>query len=161
MQDFLRHAPYVCDSANSSSHNDHRNINADLYTKAYCHLVIETLFDVDQSGGTFLTEKTFKCMKFGQPFVIIGPVGSLEVLRRSGYRVFDHAIDNSYDRICDNTERWLAARRAILDIRHKDMHSWYLECLDDVLYNQWLFTTKSHAVLDRLVGRLTAHLNTI
>jgi hypothetical protein len=123
--------------------------------------VIETLFDVDQSGGAFLTEKTFKCLKFGQPFVIIGPVGSLEILRRSGYRVFDHAIDNTYDTITDNTQRWFAAKQSILRIQQRDMHEWYLDCLEDVLHNQWLFNTKAHGTLDQLASKLTANPNTI
>lgn len=161
IQTFLSGAPYVCDNADTVLHNDHRSINTDLYTQSYCHLVIETLFDVDQSGGAFLTEKTFKCIKFGQPFVIVGPVGSLETLRQSGYRVFDHAIDNSYDKITDNTERWLAAKQAIVKIQQQDMHTWYLDCLEDVLHNQSLFNTKSHAVLDQLARKLAANRNTI
>lgn len=161
LQNFLSQGPYVCDNANSVAHNDHRHINVDLYQQSYCHLVIETLFDVDQSGGTFLTEKTWKCMKFGQPFVIIGPVGSLATLRKAGYRVFDHMIDNSYDLIVDNTERWSAIRKSILDIRSQDMHQWYLGCLDDVHHNQWMFSTKSHSALDRLVHALTENTHTI
>jgi len=118
---------------------------------------LETLFDVDQSGGTFLTEKTWKCTKFGQPFVIIGPVGSLDILRSSGYRVFDHAIDNTYDVIEDNTERYLTVRNTISKIQALDMHDWYLRCLDDVHHNQWQFVTKATGALDRLVQKLTEH----
>lgn len=158
---FLSQGPYVCDTTDYAAHNDHRHVNTDLYHQSYCHLILETLFDVDQSGGTFLTEKTFKCMKFGQPFVIIGPAGSLRVLRESGYRVFDHMIDNSYDQIIDNTERWFATRNSILDIRRRNMHQWYLGCLDDVRHNQLMFATKSHAMLDRLVHKLTEHRHTV
>lgn len=158
---FVAQGPHVCDSTDLTSHNDHRHINTDLYHNSYCHLVLETLFDVDQSGGTFLTEKTYKCIKFGQPFVIIGPVGSLEVLRASGYRIFDHMIDNNYDRIVDNTERWWAVRKTISDIKNQDMHQWYLGCLEDVQHNQWNFATKNHGALDRLVHRLTTHNHAI
>lgn len=161
MKDFLSNGPYVCDSGDAAAHNDHRQVNTDLYTQSYCHLVLETLFDVDQSGGAFLTEKTWKCMKFGQPFVIIGPVGSLDILRRSGYRVFDHAIDNSYDTIEDNTQRYLAARNSIAKIQQQDMHAWYLRCLDDVRHNQWQFATKANGTLDRLVRKLTEHPDSI
>jgi len=161
LQDFLAQGPYHCDGADAVLHNDHRHINTDLYRDSYCHLVIETLFDVDQSGGTFLTEKTFKCLKFGQPFVIIGPVGSVAALRRVGYRMFDHAIDHSYDTITDNTLRWLAVKQCILDIQQQDMHAWYLRCLPDVLHNQWLFMTKSHAVLDQLVKTLAVDRNPV
>jgi hypothetical protein len=161
MSEFLDHGPYVCDSRDTAAHNDHRHINTDLYTQSYCHLVLETLFDVDQSGGTFLTEKTWKCLKFGQPFVIIGPVGSLDILRQSGYRVFDHVIDNTYDTIEDNTKRYLAVRNAISKIQQQDMHQWYLRCLDNVRHNQWQFTTKATGTLDRLIMKLTEHPYTV
>jgi len=161
MQHFLDRGPYVCDTSDAMAHNDHRHINTDLYTKSYCHLVLETLFDVDQSGGTFLTEKTWKCMKFAQPFVIIGPVGSLDALRRSGYRVFDHAIDNTYDTIEDNTARYLAVKDAISKIKQQDMHQWYLGCLDDLHHNQWQFATKANGTLDRLVRKLTEHMHAV
>jgi hypothetical protein len=161
MQTFLDHGPYVCDSTDAAAHNDHRMVNTDLYTQSYCHLVLETLFDVDQSGGTFLTEKTWKCIKFGQPFVIIGPPGSLDTLRRSGYRVFDHMIDNTYDTISDNTERYLAVRNTISKIQQQNMHAWYLGCLDDVHHNQWQFSTKANGTLDCLVKKLTQHPDVI
>ena len=100
--------------------------------------------------------KTYKCLKLGQPFVIIGPPGSLRALRQRGYRVFDHAIDNSYDDILDNTLRWRAIKHTVKTVKQQDMHAWYLRCLPDVLHNQWLFATKSHAALDQLVETLTA-----
>lgn len=158
---FLQDGPYVCDSNDATRHNDHRRINHTLYTDSYCHLVIETLYDVDQSGGAFLTEKTYKCLKFGQPFVIIGAVGSLELLRQAGYRVFDHAIDNSYDLIQDNTQRWLATRRSILQLKQQNMQEWYRRCLDDVVHNQWHFSTKNHGLLDKLIRSLTADFDMI
>jgi len=157
LQHFLVNGPYVCDSNNDAAHNDHRSINIDLYLDSYCHLVIETLFDVDGSGGTFLTEKTFKCIKYGQPFVVIGPVGSLAMLRSQGYRVFDHAIDNTYDLIENNTQRWKAVKNSILAIKQQDMHSWYLGCLEDIRHNQRVFMSMSHGSLQRLA----AYLDTI
>jgi hypothetical protein len=154
LKNFLASGPYVCDSQDETAHNNHRKINTDLYHNSYCHLVIETLFDVDGSHGSFLTEKTFKCIKFGQPFVIIGPVGGLEVLRNQGYRVFDHAIDNSYDEIENNTQRWFAIKNSIYKIKNQDMYRWYLSCLDDVHHNQKLFQSLSHNSLQKLAADL-------
>ncbi len=154
MQKFIAQGPYFCDGPAEVEHNDHRRVNTDLYTDSYCHLVIETLFDVDQSGGAFLTEKTYKCIKFGQPFVVIGAVNSLQALRDAGYRVFDHAIDNSYDIIKDNTQRWLAARETIRKIGSRNMHEWYLSCLDDLRHNQEVYRRNMQPSLIELVKRL-------
>jgi len=140
MNNFIEQGPYYCDSDNEAAHNDHRYIAEHLYTHSYCHLVLETLFDADQSGGAFVTEKTYKCIKFGQPFVIIGTAGSLKTLREAGYRTFDNAIDNSYDLIKDNKLRWQAVKKTITKIKQENLHEWYLKCLPDLVHNQQVFS---------------------
>jgi hypothetical protein len=130
-------------------------INTDLYLNSYCHISIETLFDVDQSGGAFITEKTYKCIKFGQPFVVAGAVGSLTALRSAGYRTFDSVIDNSYDTIVDNTQRWFAVKQTLQQIKQQDLHQWYLKCMPDLIHNQQLFIQRSGPSLDGLIERLS------
>ena len=154
LNQFLSNGPYYCDGPNDVAHNDHRLINTDLYLNSYCHISIETLFDVDQSGGAFLTEKTYKCLKFGQPFVIVGAVGSLQALRDAGYRVFDELIDNHYDTIIDNTQRWFAVKNTVAKIKNQDMHSWYLKCMPDLIHNQELYIQRTKPTLERLIQRL-------
>lgn len=155
--EFINKGPYFCDSDDDQLHNDHRHVPVKLYQDSYCHLVIETLFDADQSGGAFLTEKTYKAIKFGQPFVIIGTVHSLHALRQQGYRTFDHAINNSYDEITDNTKRWLAVRKSILEIQSQDMHEWFQRCLPDVKHNQDTFNKMFSASLNNMIQRLLGH----
>lgn len=152
---FLADGPYVCDTADSTAHNDHRGVNTYLYQDSYCNLSIETLFDVDQSGGAFITEKTYKCFKFAQPFVLIGPHGSLQALRDVGYRVFDNIIDNSYDTIQDNTRRWFAVKKAIVKIKEMGMHEFYQQCIPDLKHNQQWFERDSHVHMTSLLQTLS------
>jgi hypothetical protein len=162
LQKFVEQGPYFCDSDNADAHNDHRYVTEHLYTHSYCHIVLETLYDADQSNGAFITEKTYKCIKFAQPFVIIGAAYSLEALRQDGYRVFDQVIDNSYDSIEDNNLRWAALQKTISKIKsHPDMHQWYLECLPDLQHNQQLFMSKKTPALERLISRLTTDSNPV
>jgi len=161
MQSFLSHGPYYCDSDDADAHNDHRSVSKHLYTHSYCNLVLETLFDADQSGGTFITEKTYKCIKFGQPFVIIGPAGSLQALRSAGYRTFDTVIDNDYDNIKDNTKRWAAIKKTINEISQQDLHQWYVRCLPDLAHNQLIFAQTQTPSLQKLVAFLTANWHTV
>ena len=44
-----------------------------------------------------LTEKTFKPIAMGMPFVIVGTQGSLAYLRSYGFRTFEGIWDESYD----------------------------------------------------------------
>ena len=52
-----------------------------------------------------LTEKTFKPIALGMPFIIVGTQGSLEYLRSYGFKTFGHIWDESYDTIQDDHER--------------------------------------------------------
>jgi hypothetical protein len=59
------------------------------------------LYLVTETVGTgrrhHLTEKTFKPIALGMPFVIVGTRGSLEYLRSYGFRTFEGIWDESYD----------------------------------------------------------------
>ena len=154
IDNFLAGAPYTCDSHTSDQHNDHSQIQLAHYTDAYCNIVLETHYDADQSGGAFLTEKTFKPIKYGQPFVIVGAPGSLAALRKLGYRTFDHAIDNSYDLLENNTQRWQQTLRTIQQIQQQDMNAWFQRCVDDIKHNQQLFLASKYARLNSLLERL-------
>lgn len=152
---FINESPYYCDLLTEQQHNTHGQVNLDLYNQSWCHIVLETYFDVDQSGGTFITEKTFKAIKYAQPFVIVGPAGTLAELRRMGYRTFDHAIDNSYDTIQDNSQRWFAIVRALKQIKsHTNMQQWFDLCRDDLVHNQKMFLSRPLDTLNTLIKEL-------
>jgi hypothetical protein len=52
-----------------------------------------------------ITEKTFKAIALEMPFVLVAPSGSLEYLRRYGFKTFGHVIDESYDEETDDIKR--------------------------------------------------------
>ena len=152
--EFLNKGPYTCDTLTADQQNDHHIIETTHYTESYCNIVLETHFDADGSGGSFITEKTFKAIKHGQPFIIIGCTGTLAALRKLGYKTFDHAIDNSYDTIQDNTQRWLAVKAAISKLKLQDLHTWFESCRSDVTHNQQLFCSTKSNRLNTLLERL-------
>jgi hypothetical protein len=153
---FMSHAPYTCDSMTTEQQNDHHLTEYAHYTQSYCNIVLETHFDADQSGGAFLTEKTFKPIKHGQPFVVVGAPGSLAALRSLGYRTFDHVIDNSYDLEINNTQRWIKIKAAIAKIKSQNMQTWFNSCKDDVEHNQQLFCSSKRDRLNTLLERLNS-----
>jgi hypothetical protein len=151
---FLSDGPYTCDTLTHEQHNDHHLIETNHHTDSYCNIILETHFDADGSGGAFLTEKTFKAIKHGQPFVVVGCAGSLSALRDLGYRTFDHAVDNSYDTIQDNTERWIAVRNTITQLKSQNLHAWFESCRSDVEHNQQLFCSSKAGRLNTLLERI-------
>ena len=149
-EEFLQSAPYISDELDFDQRNDHSTLVPKYHVNSYCNIVIETHFDADQSGGAFLTEKTFKPIKHGQMFFIAGPAGSLQVLRDLGYRVFDSVLDNSYDQEPDHTQRWMALTRAIY-FAQAELPELFEQCRADIEHNQQLFQATKTNRLNSLI----------
>ena len=66
----------------------------DESAESLLYLVTET---VATGRRHHITEKTFKPIAMGMPFVIVGTRGSLEYLRSYGFRTFEGIWDESYD----------------------------------------------------------------
>jgi len=150
---FLTHGPYVSDELDQAQRNDHAGIVGKYFVDSYCNIVLETHWDADQSGGAFLTEKTFKPIKHGQMFFIAGCAGSLQTLRELGYRVFDHVLDNSYDLETDNTQRWIQLRLAIKQAAD-NLPALFEQARADIEHNQQLFLATKSSRLNSLLEQL-------
>lgn len=77
--------------------------------KGYINLVTETFFD--KKNTLFFSEKIYKPLYAGQPFILVGNPKSLKLLKQQGYETFSPWINESYDDIVDPAKRM----RAILD----------------------------------------------
>jgi hypothetical protein len=157
-QQFLNCAPYVSDELDQGERNDHSRTDAKYHVNSYCNIVMETHFDADQSGGTFLTEKTFKPIKHGQLFFVAGPAGSLQQLRDLGYRTFDSVLDNTYDRIADNTQRWRQLCDAVQQSQHR-LADRFAAAQADIEYNQQLFLERKTQRLNSLIKDIHEQYN--
>ena len=149
-EEFLKSAPYISDELDFDQRNDHSTLVPKYHVNSYCNIVMETHFDADQSGGAFLTEKTFKPIKHGQLFFVAGPAGSLQLLRDLGYRVFDHILDNSYDLEQDHTQRWMALTRAIY-FAQPELPQLFEQARADIEHNQQLFQATKTDRLNTLI----------
>jgi hypothetical protein len=78
------------------------------YLDSYFSIINETSFSsTTGSDGRFLTEKTFKAISLGHPFLLVAPPRSLNLLKSLGYRTFSGIIDESYDYEKDDGTRLL------------------------------------------------------
>lgn len=74
----------------------------DQSAESLLYLVTET---VATGRRHHLTEKTFKPIALGMPFIIVGTQGSLRYLRSYGFRTFGDLWDESYDEEPDDHKR--------------------------------------------------------
>lgn len=77
-------------------------VNPAPYIDSYFSVVTETIFDYPY---TFRTEKIWKPMIMGHPFVVAANRGYYKDLHESGFQTFGHLIDESFDQIDDPTSR--------------------------------------------------------
>lgn len=150
---FLEKAPYYCDELSDNDRNNHSVMEPKFYNDSYCQIVLESQFDVDQSGGAFITEKTFKPIKHGQLFFVAGAAGSLQTLRDLGYRTFDSVLDNRYDTISNHTQRWQALKESIVAAR-SNLPALFEAARADIEYNQQLFQANKSQRLNTLIEKI-------
>ena len=94
--------PYVLDVDKHSKKEVINFINVDHYCNSYFSLVSETETS-DQC--IFITEKTYKPIYAGHPFILWGSPGMLNYLRSIGYKTFPTLFDESYDNELDPVKR--------------------------------------------------------
>lgn len=75
-------------------------VNEKYYRETFFSLITETEID-----DLFLTEKTYKPILFGHPFIIWGSCGVLEYLRSKGFKTYEGIFNETYDTIKDNKQR--------------------------------------------------------
>lgn len=93
------------------------------------HILTETLFDPPTNGlfGKFpfdVSEKTYKVIACGRPFVAFATQGWLEHLRSIGFRTYHPFIDESYDTVKNSKERMLAIVNEIKRLTELDTNSY-------------------------------------
>jgi hypothetical protein len=106
----------------------------DQAAESMLHLVTET---VATGRRHHLTEKTFKPIALGMPFVIVGTRGSLEYLRSYGFRTFDGIWDESYDLEPDGVriQRIASLLRSLDELGTEAKQDLFNQCQEVVEHN--------------------------
>lgn len=77
-----------------------------------------------------INEKVFRPIGAMQPFIVLGQAGTLEVLKKLGYKTFDKWIDESYDTTINDDERY---KRVLSEVTR--LSKFTKEQLSDMLYD--------------------------
>jgi len=104
--------PLMIDNGSGHAAKSHQIDLWDQANNSLIHVVTETVYNGNKNH---LTEKTFKPIVMQQPFIIQSCRGSLEYLRRYGFKTFGEFWDESYDELPDET-RTVAIGQLMQDI---------------------------------------------
>jgi|APSaa5957512535_1039671.scaffolds.fasta_scaffold07260_6 hypothetical protein len=157
IDNFNRLVPFSPDTLSDDEHNDYETFVDYFYSDAYWNIVCETHLNLDDTNGTFITEKTWKPIRHNQPFIIVGTIGSLDHLHSLGYKTFDGIIDESYDYTKDDASRFNKICNVISDLNSKTLKELnYINdaTMDIVAHNSELFNSSKLNRLTSLINEL-------
>jgi hypothetical protein len=110
--------------------------NLPQLTDSYLHLVTETTV----GPGVFTTEKTWKAIVAGVPFVMWGNPGTMNFLKQQGIDIYDDIIDHKYYDTEEDARLRLDKLYTIIDdLMLQGIDKIYNQLLDRVANNQTKF----------------------
>jgi hypothetical protein len=95
-------SPFHINSAPELYYNLACNITKEDYERTFISVISETLMDEET---LFISEKTWKPLMTGHPFLILGNKGTLKYLKSLGYKTFNRWFNEDYDNEDNETIR--------------------------------------------------------
>ena len=105
------------------------------YLDTYFSLVTETVFDYPYA---FRTEKLWKPVAIGHPFIVASTLGFYKSLHNLGFKTFGHLIDESFDQVDNAQDRIEQIAKVVEDLCSQDLPSFLTAAQEVCKYNQQL-----------------------
>jgi hypothetical protein len=125
-------------------------LNAAAYIDTYFSVVTETVFEYPYS---FRTEKIWKPIAMGHPWIAVANQGYYRDLRNLGFKTFDPVIDESFDSISNSQERIERISQVIQDLCSQDLVQLLSRVQAICKYNQQHLAKMSDQVQKEFPGR--------
>lgn len=157
VDEFIAAGPFFVDQLDTNTHNNYAANMTDLYQDSYFNIVLETMIDIDGSDGQFVTEKTFKPIFNNQFFIAVSSTGHLAHLHELGYKTFGRAIDEHYDTITNNQERFecvLELTKTLCSKSLDELHVLYQTLQTEIQHNHRVFCSGMSQRLQSVVDRI-------
>jgi hypothetical protein len=158
---FIDAGPFRVDSLDNREHNTYNLNMTQLYEDSYFNVILETMIDIDGSGGQLISEKTFKPIFNNQFFVAVSSADHQRHLRDLGYQTFGRCIDESYDSVIDNQQRFEAVLALTRELAGADMeflHDLYKKLQPEIVHNAQVFQSGMSHRLQAVVDRINCKL---
>lgn len=126
------------------------------YIDTYFSLVTETVFEYPYS---FRTEKIWKPIAMGHPWIAVANHGYYRDLHNLGFRTFGHVIDESFDLIQNNQQRIERIAQIVEDLCQQDLDQFSKECYNVCKYNQQHLADMRTKVRQEFPDRFSQFIN--
>jgi hypothetical protein len=130
----------------------------DHFVTAYFSLITETSASIQSTPVLWHTEKTYKPLAIGHPFMVMGCPGSLAYLRSEGYATFPEFFDESYDEMkleVRRREAIVSEVRRLSQLSSIELDARVEAIKDKLVHNRNLLLTKNYKYLyDRIFQKI-------
>lgn len=133
-----------------------------FYTQSLASVVNETY--IDQNHDAFLTEKIFKPIAHGHPFLLFSSAGALKLLQDLGFNTFSDVFDESYDSIEHPQLRFEQLLREILRVcalPAGEINSIYKKIIPKLAHNQHFFFNEFASAYDQNIQQAVDQIHAI
>lgn len=127
-------------------------IRAEPYIDTYFSLVTETVFDYPYS---FRTEKIYKPIAMGHPFVVVANRGFYRDLHNMGFKTYHTLIDESFDLIDNNQDRLDRMAQVVEDLCSSDLNQFLVAAQSISKYNQQYMADIGPQIRDEFPSRFS------
>jgi hypothetical protein len=131
-------------------------LRAEPYIDTYFSLVTETVVDYPYS---LRSEKIYKPISMGHPFVAVANRGFYQDLRHVGYQTFGHLIDESFDQIDNNQDRLDRITQVVEDLCANNLVEFLVACQDITKYNQQHLASEGPRIRSEFPNRFVEFIN--
>lgn len=109
--------------------------NLDIFKDSL--LTVSTESHFNDNHGLFITEKTFRPIAMGHPFIVLGQPHLLKKLQTFGFKT--DFIDTSYDEIIDNKKRFAKFHESFLNWVNDDKEKYFEKWQLNVEHNLYIY----------------------
>jgi hypothetical protein len=95
------------------------------------HIIGET-----DRNKNFITEKTYKTILIGKPFIVVGAKNSNLNLKKYGFKLYDELFDYSFDKEDNLEKRINGIIENIINLKNKDYDNLLLKIKDKIEFNK-------------------------
>jgi hypothetical protein len=138
------------------NHNVSQTVPWEIYRRTSVSLAVES---VSTGSMFFMAEKISKPMMALRPFIVFGIKGYIKQLNQLGYNTFHPYIDESYDEIEDDIQRWQAAFDQVIKLQSQDCQQLYIDLEDRLKYNLTTLKNQQDNANHNIIKLLRNHID--
>jgi hypothetical protein len=130
-------------------------LNADPYIDTYFSLVTETVFEYPYS---FRTEKIWKPIAMGHPWIAATSCGYYRDLHKLGFKTFGFLIDETFDLVENHQDRMQQVARVVSDLCKQNLPEFLAAAQEVSKYNQQHLVYSREQEIKKFPARLQQFL---